>query len=60
MQQRYSKRLQFRCFVIANNKSLFFVFMFIHIREILIKEKERERDGERKQEKESLNHLELA
>ena len=34
--------------------------MFIHIREILIKEKERERDGERKQEKESLNHLELA
>ena len=51
MQQRYSKRLQFRCFVIANNKSLFFVFMFIHIREILIKEKERERERERWREK---------
>ena len=52
MQQRYAKRLQFRCFVITNNKSLFFVFMFIHIREILIKEKERERERWREKARE--------
>ena len=51
MQQRYAKRLKFRCFVITNNKSLFFAFMFIHIREILIKEKEREMERERKRKR---------